>query len=440
MQYHVAGCLLRQQRAGIAARAMLRRLALLLLLLLASPLAAATLRGIDIAGGARPEITLVLDGAIAAPKSFVLDDPLRLIVDFDGVAPTRRSVEGGGAVLRARAGQFDPATVRLVIELARPMAIASARQDSDGRLHLQLMPVPRDQFDAQLGKPRRPIAPFSAARPSAARPAASADFDLPADAFTADAPPPAAAQPPAPPPAPAPPLRGRKPVVMIDAGHGGKDVGAIPASGEGIPPGRYEKDITLAIARATAAALNKSGQVRALLTRDDDRFIPLGGRVAIARRADADLFISIHADSAPNLLARGASVYTLSETASDAVAARLAARENQADIIAGVNLGVEAPGVGDIMIDLARRDTLNQSVAFAETLQRALESRIGFRGEFHHFAGFYVLKAPDVPSVLLETGYVSNVDDARLLFSAEGQAAIAQGIAAAVETFLRRGN
>ena len=423
---------------------MLSRLVLLLLLLAGHPAAAASLRGIEIGGGARPEIAVDLDGAVAAPKSFVLDDPLRLIVDFDGVAPVRRSVDGGGVVVRVRAGQFDPQTIRLVIELSRPMTIIAARQSGDGRLLLQLAPVSREQFNVRLGKPRKVVTPFVTAGKAAS---ATADFDLPADAFGA-APPPAPEiaktdqpQPePAMPESPAPQRRGGKlPIVMIDAGHGGKDVGATPAEGDGIPVGRYEKDITLAIARATAAALNKSGQVKALLTRDNDRFIPLGGRIAIARRAKADLFISIHADSAPNILARGASVYTLSETASDAVAARLAARENQADIIAGVNLGVEAPGVGDIMIDLARRDTLNRSVAFAETLQRSLESRTGFRSEFHHFAGFHVLKAPDVPSVLLETGYVSNVEDARLLFSPEGQAAIAQGIAQAVETFLRRG-
>jgi len=407
---------------------------LMLFVLVATPASAATLRGIEVSGGTRPEITVALDGAIAAPKVFVLDNPLRLVVDFVGDAPVRRSVDVGGAIIRVRGGQFDPQTVRLVIELSRPMAVVSAAQDAQGRLLLRLAPVSRTQFTARLGKPRVTIAPFNEA-PSGKAPSisasASADFELPADAFGAASPP----DTPAPRRAPA-----KLPLVMIDAGHGGKDVGATPSAGDGVPAGGYEKDITLAIARATAAALNKSGQVRALLTRDDDRFIPLGGRVAIARRAKADLFVSIHADSAPNLQARGASVYTLSETASDAVAARLAARENQADIIAGVNLGVDAPGVGDIMIDLARRDTLNRSVVFAETLQNALEARIGFRGEFHHFAGFYVLKAPDVPSVLLETGYISNNDDARLLFSQSGQAAIAQGIAQAVEAFLRPGN
>ena len=220
------------------------------------------------------------------------------------------------------------------------------------------------------------------------------------------------------------------PLVVIDAGHGGKDVGAISVNGG------YEKAVTLAIARETARILERGGRVRVKLTRGDDRFIPLGGRVAIARAARADLFVSIHADSAPNTLARGASVYTLSAVASDAVAARLAARENKADIIGGVNLGVEAPDVGDIMIDLSRRATTNVSVAFAEVLQDELSSRMPFRGEFHHFAGFFVLKAPDVPSVLLETGYVSNADDSKFLFSDAGRRTVAKGVAKAIERHL----
>lgn len=226
------------------------------------------------------------------------------------------------------------------------------------------------------------------------------------------------------------PRSGGKPLVVIDAGHGGKDAGAISVLGG------YEKDVTLAIARLTARRLERGGRVRVKLTRDDDRFIPLGGRVRIARDARADLFISIHADAAPNAEARGASVYTLSAVASDAVAARLAARENKADIIGGVNLGVEAPEVGDIMIDLSRRATGNVSVQFADILQDALSERLRFRGEFHHFAGFQVLKAPDVPSVLLETGYVTNRDDARLLFSGSARQKIADGIARAIERHL----
>jgi N-acetylmuramoyl-L-alanine amidase len=224
---------------------------------------------------------------------------------------------------------------------------------------------------------------------------------------------------------------GGKPLVVIDAGHGGRDVGAIAVDGG------YEKHVTLAIAREAARILRERGKVRVKLTRDEDIFIPLGGRVRIARDARADLFISIHADSAPNDQARGASVYTLSAVASDAIAERLAARENKADIIGGVNLGVEAPEVGEIMVDLVRRATGNVSVEFADRLQGALEEQdVNFRGQFHHFAAFAVLKAPDVPSVLLESGYVTNKQDAERLFSAAGRSKVARGIALAVERHL----
>jgi N-acetylmuramoyl-L-alanine amidase len=397
---------------------MRRVFALLLLLLLAVPIAAATLRGIEISGGAEPVVTVSLTDAIAAPRTFVLDGPQRIVVDFDGVASVRRSVDAtGGAIVRVRASQFDPQTVRLVIELARPMRLIAAH-DTNDRLTLRLAPASAIEFAKDVGQHSRPVTRFDAV-------AASDDFNLP-DALGA-AP---VAPVPEPPATPLPLKHGARPLVMIDAGHGGKDTGTIS-----IQDGRYEKDVTLAIALATAHALERSGKVRVKLTRSNDRFIPLGGRVALARGAKADLFVSIHADSAPNPLARGASVYTLSEVASDAVAERLAARENTADIIAGVNLGVDAPGVGDIIIDLARRDTMNASVAFAEVLQDSLEKRIGFRGEFHHFAGFYVLKAPDVPSVLLETGYLSNADDAQLLLSTDGQATIGKGVAQAIEHY-----
>ncbi|PZN95315.1 MAG: N-acetylmuramoyl-L-alanine amidase [Alphaproteobacteria bacterium] len=374
---------------------------------------------------------------------------------------------------------FSPGIARLVIELAGPLEIVTARNSATG-LTLTLRRIGDADFAAAVARGRRPLPvvsggpPSAAARtnvPSPAAPTAPV-FELPQDMFQTRGTPPATVAPVAAPPAtttpatPAPqpiqppparttnatadiplaippqpaspqrrtggvrPRNGSRPLVVIDAGHGGKDVGAISVNGG------YEKDVTLAIARATAAALRRRGKVDVRLTRDDDRFIPLGGRVKIAQLARADLFVSIHADSAPNSQARGASVYTLSSVASDAVAARLAARENKADIIGGVNLGVEAPDVGDIMIDLSRRATGNVSVAFAETLQDELSDRIKFRGEFHHFAGFLVLKAPDVPSVLLETGYVTNTDDAALLFSAAGRKRVAAGVARAIERHL----
>ncbi len=223
-----------------------------------------------------------------------------------------------------------------------------------------------------------------------------------------------------------------RPLVVLDPGHGGFDPGSIA------PDGHREKDVALMMARAIRDELVASGRVRVALTRDDDRFLVLGDRREIARRLKADLFISIHADSAPNALARGATVYTLSEVASDKVAAQLAATENKSDIINGVNLGATDNDVSSILIDLAQRETMTVSSSFAALLQREMSPLIGSRSTFHQFAGFIVLKAPDVPSVLLETGYMSNDDDLSLLFSRDYQHRIAVGVRRAVEAHFAR--
>ena len=164
----------------------------------------------------------------------------------------------------------------------------------------------------------------------------------------------------------------------------------------------------------------------------------LGERREIARRLKADLFISVHADSAANRDARGATIYTLSEVASDRVAAQLAAKENKADILNGVDLGGENNDVSSILIDLAQRETMNVSSSFAALLQREMSPTIPFRTSYHRFAGLIVLKAPDVPSVLLETGYISNPDDLKLLLSPEYRRNIAVGVRRAVETHFAR--
>ncbi len=417
------------------------RPSILILLTLAAPAQAAQITGVIVTPGL---VTIATDTTLTTGFSLALDTPDRLVIDLPAVLGVPLSVAGAGSVTGVRGAMFAPGTARLVLDLARPLAIAGARATASG-IEITLRRSEPEAFAKAARRGRTALAII----PPPAAPPADGDFELPPQLFgsaeavpTVPEPapmilPPAPANPPTLPsmemPRRAPGVRARsggKVLVVIDAGHGGKDVGAISVAGG------YEKTVTLAIAREAARLLERSGKVRVKLTRGDDRFIPLGGRVAIARAARADLFVSVHADSAPNALARGASVYTLSAVASDAVAARLAARENKADIIGGVNLGVEAPDVGDIMIDLSRRATTNVSVAFAEVLQDELSSRIAFRGEFHHFAGFYVLKAPDVPSVLLETGYVSNADDAEFLFSPGGRRKVAEGIARAVERHL----
>ncbi|KKW92357.1 N-acetylmuramoyl-L-alanine amidase [Sphingobium sp. LB126] len=234
-----------------------------------------------------------------------------------------------------------------------------------------------------------------------------------------------------------PPVEGprdaSRPLVVIDAGHGGHDPGAVNREN-----GEREKDVTLAIAQAVRDQLVKSGRVRVALTRNDDHFLILQERYGIARKLNADLFISIHADSADDAIARGATVYTLSETASDREAARLAARENKADVLNGVNLGGQSSDVSSILIDLTQRESMNISVSFARLLQREAAPYVPFRNTAHRFASLMVLKAPDTPSVLFETGYISNTADAAFLASKEGQANIARGVARAIEVHFAR--
>jgi N-acetylmuramoyl-L-alanine amidase len=223
-----------------------------------------------------------------------------------------------------------------------------------------------------------------------------------------------------------------RPLVVIDAGHGGHDPGAIG------PGGLREKDVTLRIARAIRDELLKSGRVRVALTREGDKFLILQERYGVARKLGADLFISVHADSVGAGTASGASVYTLSEVASDKEAARLAARENKADLIAGVNLADATADVSSILIDLTRRETMNRSANFARLLGREAEGLVPFRQNFHKMASLMVLKAPDMPSILFETGYISNPSDAAFIDSPDGRRRIAEGVRRAVEVHFAR--
>jgi N-acetylmuramoyl-L-alanine amidase len=226
--------------------------------------------------------------------------------------------------------------------------------------------------------------------------------------------------------------RSDRPLVVIDAGHGGHDPGAIsPQSAT------REKDVTLGVARAIRDELLRGGRVRVALTRDDDTFLVLQERAEIARGLKADLFISVHADAAAATEASGATIYTLSEVASDRKAAQLAARENKADIINGVNLRGAAADVSSILIDLAQRETMNASARFADLLKRE-GSAMPFRGDYHRMAGFAVLKAPDTPAILLEVGYLTNPADVERITSATGKAAIATGIRRAVDVHFAR--
>lgn len=224
----------------------------------------------------------------------------------------------------------------------------------------------------------------------------------------------------------------QKYTVIVDAGHGGIDPGAIGKSGV------YEKKLTLAVAKKLYKILDKNPIYNPIMTRSSDNFLSLRERVNVGREAGADLFISIHADSISRPDFRGATVYTLSETASDDEAAEIARRENKSDLIAGVDLEEQDDTVQGILVDLAQRETMNFSVKFAKTLiPEMTKAGLKTSGRSHRFAGFRVLKAPDVPSVLVELGYLSNKQDEKLLKSSKGQARLAASISKAIDAYFR---
>jgi N-acetylmuramoyl-L-alanine amidase len=220
----------------------------------------------------------------------------------------------------------------------------------------------------------------------------------------------------------APVARGR-PIVVIDAGHGGRDPGARSVSGE-----VAEKDLALALAREVRDVLVNRGRVRVAMTRDDDRYLTLDERAGVARRLGAAMFVSLHIDSAPNPLARGASVYSLSDVASDAEAARFAAAENGAS-----GAGEGGGSVEAMLSDLAMRGQMSASADLASRLVKKSAGRFELRPEPHRFAAFYVLKSARTPAILFEAGYISNADDEVLLRDPKHRADIALALAQAIE-------
>ncbi|ARS27991.1 N-acetylmuramoyl-L-alanine amidase [Sphingomonas sp. KC8] len=395
---------------------------MLLAALVATPIDAASIRGIEIVGDS---ITLRFDGPVEHARAFTLENPRRIAIDVTG-AHAGSGGQAGGYVTAIRQAQFNHDTARVVLDLNAPALVHRGGFAADGRsLVLEIAGASDSAFTRSTKARSKAFDPPVAIRATAPKPTDRSAVRVPLDHRAGRV---AGSQ--------LPPIIGAKgtgrPLVVIDAGHGGHDPGSLASDG------RREKDAALAIALAIRDELVESGRVRVALTRDRDKFLVLGERREIARRLGADLFLSVHADSAPNPAARGATIYTLSEVASDKVAAALAARENRADVLNGVNLGGENQDVSSILFDLAQRETMNVSADFATLLQREMSTKIPFKSEFHRFAGLIVLKAPDVPSVLLETGYISNEDDAKLLFSKRYQRDIAEGVRRAVELHFAR--
>jgi N-acetylmuramoyl-L-alanine amidase len=336
-------------------------------------------------------VTLEYNTPLSQPLKFtqlLLKDPDRLVLDIEGVEFNSVLASLPGKILETdpqirliRAGRFKPEVVRIVIELkgeVKPQVFSLKPVGEYGhRLVLDLYPAePPDPLLALLQK-HGGTDPFS---PPDSRPTRK--------------------------PATPVPEIDRLVTVVIDPGHGGEDPGAV---GHG---GSLEKNVTLAIARRLKARIDATPNMRALLTRDGDYFIPLQQRVAKARRVNADLFVSVHADAFVKTTARGSSVFVLSENGASSSAARwLANKENAADLIGGVNLGVKDPHLARTLLDLSQTATLNDSLK----LGKAVLGEIGGINELHkghvEQAGFAVLKAPDIPSILVETAFISNPEE-----------------------------
>jgi len=344
-------------------------------------------------------------------RTFTLANPDRLVIDIPQAlwrAQAAGRPSSQSAIEAYRYGVFRPGDSRFVIDLRRPVAVGQPlilppRDGYGYRVVIDLLPSSQEKFEQSSGWP--------------------ADL-RPKDVIAARESPPTAAGTGA----------GVRRVIVIDAGHGGIDSGTRGYNGE------MEKDLVLDEALRLGGVLGRRGY-SVHLTRRDDVYIPLQQRVDDARLQRADLFISLHADSNPDPRVSGASVYTLSEASSDAEAAALARRENQSDVIAGVDLGAESSPVASILIGLTQRDTINRSVRFADALVDRLRLATDILPRTpHRSAGFVVLKAPDVPAVLIELGYLSNPGDCARMASDAWRDRVARAIADAVDRQFQSGN
>jgi len=339
-------------------------------------------------------------------RIFTLASPYRVVIDLPEVAWRLLPGAGGtgrGLIEGFRFGLFAPGKSRVVLDMRAPVGIKRSfmLDPADGhgyRVVLDLTKVSRKTYMEQVKAVNRSrdVAALPMPAPKGPRPEKR---------------------------------RAGKRVIVIDPGHGGVDPGTTGYRGT------REKNITLAVARAVKARLEAKGRYHVVLTRERDIFLRLRSRVETARAAAADLFVSLHADALKNRKVRGAAVYTLSEVSSDKEAAELAARENKADVIAGVNLTHENPVVANILIDLAQRETMNYSAQFATLLVAQLRRTGKTLRNAHRFAGFAVLKAPDIPSVLIEMGYLSNPKEERLLRQPAYQRKLADAIARAMDGY-----
>ena len=390
----------------------------------------------DGADGA-PGTRLVIDMSAKTDfRVFTLPAPPRLAIDLPTydwqVKAVRRPP--GGVVKAVRQGPLSPSISRIIVDLGAPVTVQNAYRmpavaGGGTRLVIDLKQGgggSAPKIFGGLKDARGPVVAkrpaLSTAGPRAAEPVAPAPSvpnnlivprvrDLPAMDDHAAV---------------------QKPLIVIDPGHGGVDPGSLGVGGV------FEKNVTIGMARELKRELEATNRYRILMTRDDDTFIPLGARVAFARAHRANLFVSLHADSISRAGVRGASIYTLSDKASDEQSAKLAARENRADAIGGLNVDTKDDQVASILVDLVMRDTMNQSKFFANSVVDEMRGDgITLLENTQRSAGFAVLKAPDIPSVLIEMGFMTNAMESELLMSDAYRHKVAAALVAGIDNYFR---
>ncbi len=343
---------------------------------------------------------------------FLLKNPTRLVIDLKNnqwaiPSAIHYQPEGKTAlVTNIRHGIQEGVNVRIVLDLSQPVTLSPAtlhplNKGKSYRLEVAFAPVRAVPAPMVIMKPSQQVTAPPPIAHVAMRPTI-----------------------------PSPP---KVPVIVIDPGHGGDDPGTL-----GRFIGIYEKDLALTYARALKAALEKQGGYKVVLTRNGDYFIPLGERVAVARKARGDLFISLHANSHPKEAMSGLSVYTVSDTASDKEAELLANEENKDDTLKTIHLSADNEEVAPILINLMQRETRNISASFAEGAIAELGKHVEMLRNTHRFAGFKVLKGVDVPAVLFELGYLSNRNEEKLLITPKHRKKIIDGLVQAINTHFGR--
>lgn len=343
-----------------------------------------------------------------------VEGPYRVIIDIGDASfdfPTGAGRKAKGLVTSFRYGQVEVRKGRIVLDVSGPVLIGKsevvpAKGKKPARLILEIVPTTAENFKVTLDNALKPVD--------------QAVAEVQTAAITPAAPPPVEI-----------PVAAKTKTIVIDPGHGGMDPGAVSKKKT------KEKDVVFTYAVALREALQNNPRYRVILTREGDKFLSLDERVKIAHENKADLFIALHADTVSDSSVRGTTLYTVSDKATDAEAEALAQKENRSDVIVGIDLANQSKAVSDVLINLAQRESKNQAMYFSKRTVTELKSFVRFTGKPMRSAAFVVLKSPDVPSVLAELGYLSNVEDEALLISPEWRERTAGAMAKAVDDFFR---